>query len=726
MREVPQTRTNLLTDPVIGHLASHDDEPRPIKLSIILDFLVRNARNIALVTLVVVTCGIAYTFVVSPRYTATTKLLIDYVHAQIGEGSTAVVDQGAVDSQVELLKSEGVILSMIKDLKLDDEEASVGDSSLIGSMLAPFQAIGEKIGLGGAERPPGATDGDAAKAAPAAAAAPTAAHQETPESRRARSLVDKILANLWVSRVGKSYIVDISYTSPDPVQAAQIANGVARAYMAEQVAAKSVAAKDQTAWLLTRVQELQKQATESARAVQVFRATHSVMPSQELDLEADSSRLDQEKNKTSDEIAAVHKRVEAVTAFISKIDQLPAQISRADLKGAPDDIQAVIANETSFTAPTLLEQANSVLGMLNDAEKSAQQTLTDISGKAADLERRKQQMELDQAKVRDLETAAATSRSLQESFLNQFTVAARQQNFPSSDARVVAEAATPLFRAYPRRGITVILSGAFGVILGLGLAFLREQIDDKIRSRSTLEERTGISCIGHIRELTAHNPIDNPDKIAIETLRSIQAAADLCSPSGPRVIGVTSCLAKEGKSTVALLLGEHLSSWGRSTLLVDCGRNSTLSELLVDKRPEHKTTKTSQGANGSGFSCACIDDNLDLLRIGSEELRRVDISRIMDAVIRNADDKYEYIIVDCPALLDPVALRGLSSWIGLGIVVTQWGRVSIDQLERGLQRSGFMNARYLSAVFNRVDLSNMKKWEGSKASLFGSEQESSA
>lgn len=77
------------------------------------------------------------------------------------------------------------------------------------------------------------------------------------DPRRARDeTIDNFLKLLTVDTVGLSTSLDIAFASRDAEKAARIANGVAQAYVADQVKAKHDATERATQWLIDRIQRL--------------------------------------------------------------------------------------------------------------------------------------------------------------------------------------------------------------------------------------------------------------------------------------------------------------------------------------------------------------------------------------------------------------------------------------------------------------------------------------
>ena len=148
------------------------------------------------------------------------------------------MDSAAVESQVEVLKSENIALAVIKQLKLTEDPEFVGSGGgLIGAIL--------RIAL---QR----------------SFATTGPESEFDLTRGAVSVFEN---RLGVRRVGLTYVIQISFRSYSPERAAQIANAVANAYVDDQLDAKYQSAKRASVWLQARLHELREQASAAELAV---------------------------------------------------------------------------------------------------------------------------------------------------------------------------------------------------------------------------------------------------------------------------------------------------------------------------------------------------------------------------------------------------------------------------------------------------------------------------
>ena len=180
----------------------------------------------------------AATYVLSTTtlYTARAQLLLDPSMAQqlprsMGE-LLLVMDTPLIDSQIALLRSEGIVTAVLAKLNLlNDPEFAAGWRQT----------------------------------------SPKATSSEGADFERMRAAILNLQDGLFVHRIGLSHAIEISFSSRDPDKAARIANELAEAYIRDQIATKALAARQGSEWLETRIEHLRSQMNAAVLAVQEFR-----------------------------------------------------------------------------------------------------------------------------------------------------------------------------------------------------------------------------------------------------------------------------------------------------------------------------------------------------------------------------------------------------------------------------------------------------------------------
>ena len=219
-------------------------------------FVRRQFRAIISVWLLILSLAVLYNFTATPRYKAEAVLFIDThklnpFQQQNQLGVDMPGDTAMIDSQVEILKSENIALSVIKDQHLVDDPEFVGpDTGLVAGVFNVITAV--TATLFGSDGP-------------------------SSEYALTRRALGRFAKRLTIKRVGLTYVINVDFKSVNPEHAARIANGVADAYVGDALEAKYQSTKRAAIWLQDRLKELRAQATAADRTVVTFKEKNNIV-----------------------------------------------------------------------------------------------------------------------------------------------------------------------------------------------------------------------------------------------------------------------------------------------------------------------------------------------------------------------------------------------------------------------------------------------------------------
>ena len=543
----------------------------------------------------------------APTYTATATLLIDThkidVLQQPAVSSEMPIGSiGAMESQIELLKSDEVALSVIRKLRLSEDPRFAGEEKpgiarrLIGKYLPVFSL--EESPLSEADR-----------------------------MQRALRIVKK---NLTVDRIGVAYAIEIDFESRYPDLAAQVANAVADAYNDLQQTSESGAARQASDWLETRMPELRAKSEAAQRAVVEYKTEHNI-----VEAGGGQSIKDQRVGDLNTKLNAARDETFKAKA---RLDQLAA-VSATDLGvsgnalSSTDDKNDVLTTvSATHTLGSWLEEVDSStkLGPNNPAIVSLRNQKTQLRSEILDeIQRLKQSVKSDyeaaelreselrkefdaavlqsqaanqaQVKLHELEASARAYQDLYNTFLGRYNASIQQAVSPVAGSSVITSATPLVERDYKKTLKTAAIFPIAGLALGLGAALMRELLAGRVfRTSKSIQSRLRMACIGVLPEVeAARRPrrmkhaqtgaaprtlargdrgiswtvVDHPLSRFSEGVRSIKLAIDMDNKvrSG-KVVGLHSAVPNEGKSTVALALGQLIARNGTFSMiiLVDC------------------------------------------------------------------------------------------------------------------------------------------------------------
>ncbi len=202
----------------------------------------------------------------------------------------------------------------------------------------------------------------------------------------------------------------------------------------------------------------------------------------------------------------------------------------------------------------------------------------------ASLERR-----LDELRARGQEGSALYA-NLVEKEEELRTVEALQ----TANAKVV-RAATEAELVQPKLVRNIVLAVVLGLILGIGLAFLWESLDTRVRTADEVEEILGMPLLARVPEPPRHLRRKNklvmlaePGTPPAEAFRVLRTNLEFVNlERDAKTIMVTSAVETEGKSTTASNLAISLARGGKRVALVDLDFRRPFLGTLFGLNPEY-------------------------------------------------------------------------------------------------------------------------------------------
>lgn len=180
-----------------------------------------------------------------------------------------------------------------------------------------------------------------------------------------------------------------------------------------------------------------------------------------------------------------------------------------------------------------------------------------------------------------------------------------------------------------------------------------------------------------------------------------------------KIIAICNHKGGVAKTTTVASLGASLASLGHSVLLVDLDAQSNLTSSLLGYEPERSTYEAIRDREGlpiekvgtTGLSLAGA--SLDLAGIELEISTAMERERILQDVLSEVADKYEYILLDCPPSLGLLTLNALTASTDVIIPLTAEAlpskglqkitdiiQMTQKRLNKGLRLSGILITRY--------------------------------
>ena len=742
-----------------GSLA-HGSLSGPVSLSELADqingFVRRQYPIFVFFVICALTIGIAYLLTTPAQYTAYAMLLIDSSKLRVLQEQQAPMadvplDTAQVETQVELLKSDNVSLAVIKDQRLLEEPEYVGNGGgFLGAALGVFSKM-----FSSPEPPSERTVTRRAlkifklrrevarvahtyvldiaytslSAARSAAIANAIADAYVTDLLEAKYQATKRAGGWLQTRIKelrtqaleadkavldykeKNRIVDIGGDG--------VSGRVAPRLLGEQalgeINTQIVNARNATAEArakLDRIQEVMKQDLPDAAVTDsLHNEIITRLRNQYLDLSGREAIWSSRYG--ADHIATVNLR--------TQLNELRISIAR-ELK-------------------RISESYKSDYEIAKDRQTQLEQSFARQVAESQNVNR-------DRLGLYDLESTAHVYHTIYDNFLQHYMEAIQQESFPITEARVISPADPPLEKSSPKGSLVLAVAGAIGLIISFAVATLREATDRVFRTTKQVEDVLGANCLALLPRLKDVSPkrADGQDKAALpgrlargrtlltqhsilryvvneplsafaEAFRSVKIAADINNViKENKVIGVTSTVPREGKSTVSCNFAELIAHAGKRAILVDADlRNPALTRSLAGDAKMGLLEVLSKKCELS--HAIYIDEVTELAFLPAVvEPRLVHSNEILasDAFCRLIGElrqSYDYVIVDLPPLAPVVDVRATINAIDSYLYVVQWGKTRMHVARHQLESAPEIFGRLFGVVLNKANLNVLNRYQ---------------
>ncbi|WP_406857089.1 Wzz/FepE/Etk N-terminal domain-containing protein [Alsobacter sp. KACC 23698] len=328
--------------------------------------------------------------------------------------------------------------------------------------------------------------------------------------------------------------------------------------------------------------------------------------------------------------------------------------------------------------------------------------------------------ELTRAYLADQAAAAAAAASTASAWLRD-----RIKDL-GAKTRVISAAHPPAHPDGPRRLLILAAFSAFGTMLGVSAALLRNALDGSLWDPDQASLRLGGRFIGAVLKAPHSASKNHFRSDCLAVVRRVHAGL-LSKRTGP-VIGVAGVLPGDGATAIALGLARAAAGEGRRVLLID--GNPFHPELSVRFAPNAGVglldfTAGAEAANEAWFGYATDTPGLDVMAIGGAAAARrgPDGGRRRD-LGRECSQYYDVVFVDLPPLAAVPDFGPAGSVVEMVLLVVGWAQTPGRLAESALRNAGLRSSGLMGFVFNNVQRSALdiilfpaehSRWKGNRA-----------
>src|SRR5256884_256984 len=671
--------------------------------------------------LVLVTIVAIATFRMQPVYIATTSIELDRENANIllfqgTDSYDIMMDQdNYIETQSKILTSETLALQTIRNNALSSRPE-------FSSPNGPSEAVA----LG------------------------SLANQKRPPE------LGEFLKSLTVKRVPNSHLMDVSFESTDPQLAARIVNAHISSYIEQSFRSKYEATTRATTWLSDQLTELKIKVQRAEDARIAYERQNQIWT------------LDDKQNITSQRLSDINKQLTDAQSERMKKESLYQLAKSGNLDAVPQ-IQSNLAltellkkrSEVSSDYTDALNQygpnfpkVQRLQAQLKDYDQSIEKEKKNILAVLESDYREAQQREslltqaLDQQKAETnhmaeklveyniLKREAEANKTLYEGLMTKLKETAISQGLRSSNIRVVDPAMIPSTPARPAKGRNLALGFLVGLVGGIGLALLREYLDNTVKTPDDIETLARLPSLAVVPEFTGSNgharkrgllqgPAANGHEMRIElaaqhlpksqmseSFRALRTSILLSrADHPPQVILATSALPRDGKTTAAANLAVTLAQLGDSTVLVDADLRKPGIGRLLNLAAGKYAGLSSYLAGVSSLDLVSVPHpaipNLVAIPTGPLPPNPADLLssyKLADG-IAELRTKFKFIVIDSPPVMAATDAVILSVQADGVLLVVRSGETPKAAFTRTRDLLNSVKCRILGVVLNAVDSS---------------------
>ncbi len=296
------------------------------------------------------------------------------------------------------------------------------------------------------------------------------------------------------------------------------------------------------------------------------------------------------------------------------------------------------------------------------------------------------------------------------------------------NVRVVDMAVVPEGATKPRRAQILAISGVLGLLLGLGLAFLRNSLRPGFKTPADIEAATGMyvfATVPHsvaqenlIKLINSNAPGNHllttavPNDPGVESLRSLRTALQFSMINARNnVVLFTGPTPDIGKTFICVNFAAVLAAGGKRVLLIDADlrkghfhqyfglhRGQGLSELIVGTRTLAEALHRA------------VVPNLDLLTTGTlpPNPGELLLSPSMAQLLQDLSAQYDLVLIDTPPVLAVSDTQALVPHVGTVFFVARANVTSLAELQESTKRLGQVGVLVNGIVFNDLDTSLLR------------------
>lgn len=550
--------------------------------------------------------------------------------------------------------------------------------------------------------------------------------------------IERLSGLLTATPRAGSELLDLSVTYTDPERAAALANVAAKVFVQKNLEARISAEAGGVPWLTEQIATQKGAVDAAAGAFMAYKAEHQLADIGEdtSTIQAQLSALNLAHGDVAKERVVIESSLRAHEALWAKgqWSELAFDLPTPAIQTLQNELATKRVAYSSLSeryGPNMPESAFARAAVDSAEVKLQAEVRRSLDAERAKLEvlRMREASLVDAIGKKNLELLSRQSLRTEYDMLSgelerskkafddlnrkllETTLAAQTQR---NNMRIVDQARPnrnpvapdPLFNAFA--GLVI------GLVAGVSLAVLREQVDDSITSPLDVTTWLRVPYLGMIPKISsvtdetelALYTFQHPTSSAAEAIRAIRTLIELLPKQGQiKRLMVTSALSSEGKTSTIVRLGVAFANLGRRVVMVDGDlRRPRIHKIFqIDREPG--LTSLLEGGDIDEVVQPTGVPNLFFIPAGAPADHSAEplAAGNLDRLLEDLDQRYDLVLIDTPpaALLSDAAI--LSKRVDGVVMLVREATASRQVVRDALRSLNKVGANILGVVINAVD-----------------------
>jgi polysaccharide biosynthesis transport protein len=581
-----------------------------------------------------------------------------------------------------------------------------------------------------------------------------------PSNGSASPALGAFLGGLSVRRVPNSRLLDITFATTNPQMAAKAVNAHIANFIEQNFTSRYEATTQASNWLARQLDDLKAKVERSEEARIAYERSNQIWTIDEKQDVTTQKLADLNRELTGAEADRISKEAVYQSALAGNYDSIPAVRQSAVIQDLQKQQSLLTTQHTDAISQygPKFPRVVRIEDQIKDLNQAVTREKLNIANEVEAEYRGARQRELLLTQALDeqkkeagvmadrmvqyniLKRDAEANKQLYDGLQQKLKEAGISAGLRSSNIRVVDPALVPTWPSKPQKSRNISLAILVGLVGGIGLALLREYLDNTVKNPDDIENLARLPSLAVVPafadpggqsnrgrlpkllkgqgsaaregrvELVSHLQPQSQISEAFRALRTSLLLSQADHP--PQVILMTSALPREGKTTAAANLAVTLAQLGDKTLLVDGDlRKPGVSRALSMSGGKYAGL-SSYLAGVSTLELITVPHpsitNLSVIPTGPVPPNPADLlsSHRLSDMILELRRLYKFVVIDSPPIMaatDAVILSVLADGV---LMVVRSGETPKEAFTRTCDLLGSVKSRVLGVVLNAVDSSS--------------------